>query len=156
MPLHMPPSKPSRCLAALVLASMLAASSAVVAAGVTLQVQQTKSLGRYLTDGQGMTLYRFAADEPGRSTCHQSCLNTWIPVIAYADPVAHKGVDPGMLSTMDRASGARHVTYDGWPLYRHAADVQPGDTNGHGVDDFGAHWYAVSPDGGRARAAAPD
>lgn len=152
----MPPLMQSRCLATLVLASMLAASSAVVAAGVTLQVQQKESLGRYLTDGQGMTLYRFAADEPGRSTCHLSCLNTWVPVITRADPVAHKGIDRARLSTMERASGARQVTYDGWPLYRHAGDEQPGDINGHGVEDFGAPWHAVSPHGGRARAAAPD
>jgi predicted lipoprotein with Yx(FWY)xxD motif len=146
----------SRCLLAWVFVSALAASSSALAAGVTLQVQHKETIGRYLTDGQGMTLYRFAADGPGRSTCRVSCLNTWMPVITHADPVPHKDVDPAMLSTMERASGARHVTYDGWPLYRYAGDEQPGDTQGHGIQDFGARWYVVSPGGSRDAAAPAD
>lgn len=142
---------PRRWLTWMLAGWMLATPPAAVAAGVTVQVQHKQALGRYLTDGTGMTLYRFARDEPGRSTCRVSCLNTWMPVITRGDPVAHKGVDPAMLSTMERDSGARHVTYAGWPLYRYAEDRQPGDSRGHGVEEFGGRWYAVSPDGGRAR-----
>lgn len=130
---------------------VMAVPGAALAAGVTLQVQDDQGMGRYLTDGAGMTLYRFAGDKPGRSTCRLSCLNTWVPIITRVDPVAHRGVDPALLSTMQRDSGARHVTYDGWPLYRYAGDRQPGATRGHGVEDFGARWYAVSPDGDRAQ-----
>ncbi|MEF8834297.1 MAG: hypothetical protein V5A42_05505 [Halofilum sp. (in: g-proteobacteria)] len=145
-----------RWLMRLLAAMTLAVPVATLAAGVTLQVQRKEALGRYLTDGQGMTLYRFAGDAQGRSTCQVSCLNTWVPVIARADPVAHRGVDPAKLATMERASGARHVTYDGWPLYHYAGDRQPGDTKGHGAEDFGARWYAVSPDGGRAGSGVPE
>jgi hypothetical protein len=41
------------------------------------------------------------------------------------------------------------VTYRGHPLYRFSLDKRPGQTNGEGLDDFGAHWYAVSPAGTR-------
>lgn len=135
----------------LLIGLIVATPATVVAAGVTLQVQHKQGLGHYLTDGGGMTLYRFARDEPGRGNCRVACLNTWMPVITRADPVAHRGVDSAMLATMQRASGARHVTYDGWPLYRYAGDRQPGATHGHGVEDFGARWHAVSPEGSRAQ-----
>ena len=39
------------------------------------------------------------------------------------------------------------VTYAGHPLYYFAGDMAPGDTNGEGVDHFGAEWYMVSPAG---------
>jgi hypothetical protein len=36
------------------------------------------------------------------------------------------------------------VSYGGHPLYRYSGDTAPGDTNGQGVNAFGALWYAVS------------
>ena len=39
------------------------------------------------------------------------------------------------------------MTYRGHPLYTFKLDKGPGQTNGEGLDDFGAHWYAVSPAG---------
>ena len=43
--------------------------------------------------------------------------------------------------------GQLQVTYGGHPLYRYAGDAQPGQTNGQGLNEFGAEWYAVSASG---------
>jgi hypothetical protein len=39
------------------------------------------------------------------------------------------------------------VTYNNWPLYYYTPDSAPGDTKGQGLDQFGAKWYLVTPDG---------
>jgi hypothetical protein len=41
------------------------------------------------------------------------------------------------------------VTYNGHPLYDYAGDQVAGDTNGQGLDQFGAEWYVVSPAGNK-------
>ncbi len=62
-------------------------------------------------------------------------------------PKAGKGVDASKLGTTRRSDGTLEVTYNGHPLYTYAGDSQPGQTNGEGVNGFGAEWYAVSPAG---------
>jgi len=39
------------------------------------------------------------------------------------------------------------VTYNGHPLYLLQNDRNAGDTNGQGVNAFGAAWYVMSPAG---------
>jgi hypothetical protein len=39
------------------------------------------------------------------------------------------------------------VTYSGHPLYYYSGDAKAGETNGEGLDGFGAEWYLVSPGG---------
>jgi secreted repeat protein with Y-X4-D motif len=39
------------------------------------------------------------------------------------------------------------VTYNRHPLYRFAQDTRRGQTNGEGVNGFGAKWFVVSPAG---------
>jgi predicted lipoprotein with Yx(FWY)xxD motif len=41
------------------------------------------------------------------------------------------------------------VTYNHHPLYRFVKDTRKGQTNGEGLNAFGAHWYVVSPAGAR-------
>ena len=41
------------------------------------------------------------------------------------------------------------VTYHGHPLYRYAGDSRAGDTNGQGLDQFGAEWYVLAPKGSK-------
>ena len=52
-----------------------------------------------------------------------------------------------MLGTTSRSDGKPEVTYNGHPLYTYAGDQKPGDTNGEGLNQFGAKWYALSPAG---------
>jgi len=53
-----------------------------------------------------------------------------------------------------RSDGSTQVTYAGHPLYTYTADASPGDTNGNGINEFGAVWYAVQPNGSQAPASA--
>ena len=52
-----------------------------------------------------------------------------------------------MLATITRSDGSKQVAYGGHPLYYFAGDSATGDTNGEGVDGFGAKWWVVSPSG---------
>jgi predicted lipoprotein with Yx(FWY)xxD motif len=62
-------------------------------------------------------------------------------------PTEGKGADASMVGTTKRSDGASQITYNGHPLYLFVKDDKPGDTNGEGVNAFGANWYAVSPAG---------
>ena len=54
----------------------------------------------------------------------------------------------GQLGTTARAGdGGTQVTYHGHPLYYYVGDSEPGDTNGQGLDQFGAKWYVVGAGG---------
>jgi len=52
-----------------------------------------------------------------------------------------------MLGTTKRKDGTTQVTYAGWPLYTYAGDQAPGEANGNDIDQFGAEWYALQPNG---------
>ena len=41
------------------------------------------------------------------------------------------------------------VTYNHHPLYTFAKDKKAGQTNGEGVNAFGAEWYVISPAGSK-------
>jgi predicted lipoprotein with Yx(FWY)xxD motif len=101
-------------------------------------------LGEVLVDGDGMTLYLFTQDPPGESVCEGDCADAWPPLIVDDDPRIGDGVDAALVRTITRADGTMQVTYDDAPLYNWAADQQPGDVTGQGVNDV---WFVVLPDG---------
>lgn len=129
-----------------------ASSSSTAGAGgtATIDVADNATLGPILTDAGGNTVYLFEKDESGSSECSGSCATAWPPVIAKGKPTAGEGADASLLSTVTRDDGSEQVTYDGHPLYLYQGDVQPGDTSGNGLDQFGAEWYALTPDGSNA------
>jgi predicted lipoprotein with Yx(FWY)xxD motif len=114
-------------------------------AGATVKVATTK-LGRILTDGNGRTLYLFEKDKGKASNCSGACAGIW-PPLAAATGVAGPGVVSSDLGSIKRADGTTEATYAGHPLYTYAGDSKPGDTHGQGLDQFGAQWYALAPDG---------
>ena len=93
-------------------------------------------------------IYIFEQDEPGRSRCYGECAAAWPPVFAEGKPVAGKGVREGLLGTVERR-GKRQVTYNGHPLYTFTGDTGSGQTNGQGLNAFGARWYVVDTSGNR-------
>jgi predicted lipoprotein with Yx(FWY)xxD motif len=109
----------------------------------------SSGLGRILVDGRGHTLYLFAKDTRGRSTCAGACAAAWPPLIAFGKPLAAGGAKPSLLGTTKRADGRLQVTYRHHPLYLFVKDAKKGETNGEEVDAFGAEWYALSPAGTR-------
>jgi predicted lipoprotein with Yx(FWY)xxD motif len=107
------------------------------------------SLGTFLVDAQGRTLYLWDADKSSRSTCSGACAQAWPPLTATGTPKATGGAMASLLGTSTRADGSREVTYAGHPLYYFAGDSAPGQTSGQGTNGFGAPWWVVSP-GGKA------
>jgi predicted lipoprotein with Yx(FWY)xxD motif len=139
-------------LRAVVLAGCVALLTAGTASGTSHAVRATvtvrsTTLGKVLADRNGRTLYLFEKDRRGKSMCTGSCVSFWPPLLTSAKPRAGTAVRASLLGTIKRGDGRRQVTYRGHPLYTFSLDKRAGQTNGEGLDDFGAHWYAVSPAG---------
>ena len=105
------------------------------------------ALGTYLTDGSGKTLYLFASDHGGKSTCSGACVSAWPPLAATGMPSAAGAAKSSMVGTITRSDGSKQVTYGGHPLYYFAGDSSAGDTRGQGINGFGAKWWVVAPSG---------
>ena len=110
------------------------AANAQIAEGVPVQVRDT-SLGKVLVSEDGMTLYTFGRDEPGKTNCYDQCAVNWPPYMAssMAQPA-------GDFSLVARNDGGQQWAYKGEPLYLWVADQQPGDVTGHNVGDV---WFVV-------------
>jgi predicted lipoprotein with Yx(FWY)xxD motif len=113
----------------------------------TVGVASTGSLGKILVDSKGNTLYLFEKDTGGKSACTGGCAAAWPPLRASGKPVAGTSLAGAKLATTPRSDGKPQVTYNGHPLYLYAADQNPGDVTGQGVNAFGAVWYVMSPAG---------
>ena len=118
--------------------------AAAAATGGTVAAASS-SLGQILVARNGMTLYMFASDKNGKSSCSGPCASFWPPYTGT--PKAGSGLDASLLGTTARADGSRQVTYDGHPLYTYSGDTAPGATNGQGQNTFGALWWVVAPSG---------
>jgi predicted lipoprotein with Yx(FWY)xxD motif len=119
-------------------------AAAAAATGGTVDAASS-SLGKILVAKNGMTLYMFASDQNGKSSCSGPCAKFWPPYTGT--PKAGSGLQASLLGTTMRSDGSSQVTYDGHPLYTYSGDPAPGDTNGQGVSTFGALWWVVAPDG---------
>jgi predicted lipoprotein with Yx(FWY)xxD motif len=103
----------------------------------------SSDLGEILTDADGNTIYYFANDSEGTSTCAGDCLANWPPVPAEGTPTAGDGVD-AELGTAEATDGTTMLTVNGFPAYYFAGDSAAGDTNGQGVGDV---WWVYGADG---------
>ncbi|HYA69280.1 MAG TPA: hypothetical protein VED63_11160 [Acidimicrobiales bacterium] len=116
-----------------------------------VKAAEVGSLGKILVDGEGYTLYVFAADkQSGKSTCVATCADEWPPVTLSSGtpaPIAGPGIDPSLLGVTLRGAGVKQVVYDGWPLYRWPNDFSPGMATGQGVDDSNGLWFVLSSSG---------
>ena len=131
-----------------------AAGKSATAAGPIISTAST-SLGKIVVTSSGRTLYLFAKDTNGKSTCTGQCATFWPPLIASAKPRAGAGARASLLGTTRRADGRMQVTYNHHPLYTFAKDTKKGQTTGEGVSAFGAKWFAVSPGGAALQGSAP-
>ena len=107
---------------------------------VTLTIKKT-AIGDVLADAKGDTLYWYAKDmKGGPSTCTGSCLAAWPAVTGK--PAAAMGVTfAGKLGSVTNANGTVQATYNGYPLYRYAEDMAPGQTSGNGA---GGVWHVIT------------
>ncbi len=145
-------SSSSSSSAAPTAASAPASTSPSPAAGTAVLKTEHSSLGTVLANGQGLTVYWFAADHGTTSACSGACAAAWPPVTGT--PQAAAGVSlPGKLGTITRAGGVKQATYNGHPLYTFKLDTAPGQVKGNGVVGFGAHWHAITVGGAGASTA---
>lgn len=114
------------------------------ATALTVKVSNQGS-APFLTDDQGRTLYIYAKDTGDTSACTDSeCTSEWPAVLVTGTPSAGDSVDATLLGTITRDDGQMQATYNKHPLYYFSKDVNPGDTNGKGIDP---DWTLVSPTG---------
>ena len=122
------------------------AATGCAATGRTIALCTTK-LGRVLVNSRSDTLYLFAKDRHGKSTCYRTCARYWPALVKHSKPKLGAGVKKSLLGTTRRSNGTRQLTYNKHPLYTYKLDTGAGQTNGEGLKAFGARWYAVSRDG---------
>jgi predicted lipoprotein with Yx(FWY)xxD motif len=113
----------------------------------TVGVANAGGLGKILVDSRGRTLYLFQKDVGTKSACSGGCAAAWPPLRATGKPSAGTSLSGAKLGTTPRSDGKPQVTYNGHPLYLYSADQKAGDTNGQGINAFGAAWFALSSGG---------
>lgn len=135
-------------VAATVLALAGCGSSKPTAAP-TVKTATIGGLGTVLVTSKGDTLYMFVPDARRSVTCTGACAGTWPPLKTAAGKtaLAGAGVNAALLGADRSPDGATVVTYDRWPLYTYAADINPGDVVGQALDLNGGYWYVMQPDG---------
>jgi predicted lipoprotein with Yx(FWY)xxD motif len=121
-----------------------------VTGGTVVNLGQNDTLGSFLVDDKGMTLYLFTKDTPNTTVCYDKCATAWPPLLTTGNPVAGEGVDASKLGTTTRKDGTAQVTYNTWPLYYYEKDKAPGDVVGQ---DVGGVWYVVSAAGEKVETA---
>jgi predicted lipoprotein with Yx(FWY)xxD motif len=115
--------------------------------GGVVKAAKVGDLGTIIVSSAGLTLYDFHKDKGSKSSCYGACASAWPPLLTEGEPKAEAGAMANQLGTTKRNDGTLQVTYNGWPLYTYAGDQAPGEANGNDIDQFGAEWYALQPNG---------
>lgn len=105
--------------------------------------------GLVVSDGAGRTLYQFANDQNGQSSCYDACATTWKPYLAtgeiqLSNPNMNALEDSQLKAVPRQGSNLPQVSYSGHPLYYFDGDHNPGDVLGVGQNQFGGRWAATS------------
>lgn len=112
-----------------------------------VKLATSPTLGSYLTDKAGNTLYFFASDANGLNNCTGGCTTAW-PVFntpLLKDTQLGAGLVLSDFGTIP-VSGGNQVTYKGWPLYYYAPNgvrEKANLTSGEGVNGL---WFVAKPD----------
>lgn len=121
------------------------AASAGPAEAYEVDVANDPTIGGYLTGEDGKSLYLFAQDSSGKSTCTNTCAQNWPPfTLSGGDTVKAGAGVTGTIATIKRDDGTTQVTINGLPLYYFSGDTDKGQLNGQGI---GGKWYAATPAG---------
>ncbi len=83
-------------------------------------------------NANGMTLYTYEKDQPGKSNCVGSCAEIWVPaaVMEGAEPV-------GSWSIIIRDNGVRQWALEDRPLYTYVKDVDVASVGGNSPKRYG-------------------
>jgi predicted lipoprotein with Yx(FWY)xxD motif len=115
-----------------------------------LKVATKPPLGQLVVDDEGRTMYLFEKDESDESYCYGACESVWPPVTTTSMPAVEGAIDRSKITLLHRDDGLMQIVYNGHPLYYYQADTDTEDTYGQEQDQFGAEWYAVTPQGSKA------
>ncbi|HWE23368.1 MAG TPA: hypothetical protein VG496_05450 [Myxococcales bacterium] len=124
-----------------------AAPAPPAAASPSLTLSSNATLGNFLVDGNGRSLYYFGKDFPASassaavSNCSGACAAAW-PIFHAANDVV-QGLNAADVGQITRSDGSPQTTYKGWPLYYFAGDANAGDVNGQGVGEV---WFVLHAD----------
>ena len=137
-----PLSKGSKLgLLVLIVALLATAALGDTANNYTINTATNKTMGTYLVNQTGFTLYYFAKDMPGNSTCTGSCVTLWPPFYAknVTVPIGLNATD---FTSIARKDAMNQTTFKGWPLYHYSKDMKSGDVKGQA---FKGIWFVVNP-----------
>ncbi|WP_084708473.1 hypothetical protein [Hymenobacter norwichensis] len=116
----------------------------------TVQLGSNATLGSYLVDKSGNTIYYFTRDLAGTNNCTGGCAAVW-PIFYEPNLVLGEGLKQEDFATITTADGQPQTTYRGWPMYYYA----PANTAGQNVrekagdmlgENVGGVWYVMKPD----------
>ena len=128
-------------------------STAASAASQVVKIAAT-SAGKVIVAANGRTLYVFAADSPGTSTCTGSCAQAWPPVLVTSRSLGHSSDVKAKLSTITRSDGKTQLAINGLPVYTFSGDSAAGQDHGQGLNSSGGLWWVIGPNGTPIKAAA--
>ncbi len=134
---------PRRILSSLVLApllaTLLAACSAMPGERADMGMMPARVQDGILVNPAGMSLYTFDKDpaDASGSVCNGPCATNWPPLAAAAGATAHGDWKP-----VTRDDGSRQWAYKGKPVYLWIKDQKPGDRSGDGVNNV---WRLARP-----------
>jgi predicted lipoprotein with Yx(FWY)xxD motif len=107
----------------------------------TVAISTAADIGEYLVDGNGMTLYYFTHDAPGKSNATAAIIANW-PVFNPGTLVVADSLNVSDFGTITRDDGMKQATFKEWPLYYFIQDKKPGDIKGQGFNNV---WFVVNP-----------
>lgn len=124
-----------------------------------VSLSTSTTLGSYLSDKSGRSLYFFGSDYKGQASCTGGCEALW-PAFFVDNLTADKlgaGLTLSDFATITTTSGKKQLTYKGWPLYYYApvsgsdpygnggknTPEDAGKTTGEGIDGI---WFVAKPD----------
>ena len=116
--------------------SILALSSSML--GTAMAAPPTQVAGDVVVGANGMTLYTFDKDTPGKSVCNGPCATNWPPLMA-----ADTDTPSGDYSIVTRDDGNKQWALKGKPLYYWIKDTKAGDKTGDGM--LSGAWHAATP-----------
>ncbi len=110
----------------------------------TVSIEQSQSLGSYIANGTGESLYIYTQDTQngGSSSCNGGCATAW-PPFTPSNLTVPTGLNSSQFKFITRTGGASQLTFNGYPLYYYFGDSKPGQTNGERSNNF----YLISPSG---------
>jgi predicted lipoprotein with Yx(FWY)xxD motif len=114
-----------------------------------VKVATSATLGNYLADAAGSTLYIFARDIDGANSCTSAACSPQWPVYYEATVKVPKGLNAADFATKSTADGRPQTTYKGWPLYYYApasSGVNTREASGlTGGNAIGGIWHVLNP-----------